>query len=95
MLERTTSERRPPSELATASGKLKARNSVSASGRSIRNGSTMSRVTWSAHLDPEEGGVEGERTFSAADFTSGGGAVSSARLSSRSSCATSSAVWNR
>ena len=37
-----TSERRPPRVPVSASGRLNARNSVSGSGRNIRNGSTMS-----------------------------------------------------
>ena len=45
LLERTTSDSSPASEAVSASGRLKARNSVSGSGRSIVNGSTISRVT--------------------------------------------------
>ena len=45
MLDRTTSDCRTDSELVSASGRLKARNSVSASGRSIRKGSTIRRLS--------------------------------------------------
>ena len=44
-LERTTSDFRPESEVVNASGRLKARKSVSGSGRSMRNGRTIRRVT--------------------------------------------------
>ena len=44
-LERTTSEPMPESDVAMASGRLKARKSVSGSGRRTRNGSTTSRVS--------------------------------------------------
>ena len=44
MLDRTTSDSSPDSELVSASGRLKARKSVSGSGRSMRNGSTIRRV---------------------------------------------------
>ncbi len=44
-LERTTSELTPDSEVAIASGRLKARKSVSGSGRRTRNGSTTIRVS--------------------------------------------------
>ena len=45
MLERTTSDSRPESDAVSASGRLKARNSVSGSGRSIRKGRTIRRVS--------------------------------------------------
>ena len=44
-LERTTSEPMPDSDVAMASGRLKARKSVSGSGRRTRNGSTTRRVS--------------------------------------------------
>jgi hypothetical protein len=44
-LDRTTSDVSSASDAVIASGRLKARNSVSASGRSMRNGRTMSRVS--------------------------------------------------
>ena len=44
-LERTISEPMPDSDVAIASGRLKARKSVSGSGRSTRNGSTTMRVS--------------------------------------------------
>ena len=44
-LERTISEPMPDSDVAIASGRLKARKSVSGSGRRTRNGSTTSRVS--------------------------------------------------
>ena len=43
-LERTTSDGIPAIDVAMASGRLKARKSVSGSGRRIRNGSTTRRV---------------------------------------------------
>ena len=43
-VERTTRDSSPESELLIASGTLKARKSMSGSGRSTRNGSTISRV---------------------------------------------------
>ena len=43
-VERTTSASSPDSEPVIASGTLKARKSISGSGRSTRNGSTISRV---------------------------------------------------
>ena len=44
-LDRTITDSRPDSAAETASGRLKARKSVSASGRSSRKGSTISRVS--------------------------------------------------
>ncbi len=44
-LERTISEPIPDNDVEMASGRLKARKSVSGSGRSTRNGSTTSRVS--------------------------------------------------
>ena len=44
IVERTTSDGMPASELNTASGRLNARKSTSASGRSMRKGRAMSRV---------------------------------------------------
>ena len=43
-LERTISEPMPDNDVAIASGRLKARKSVSGSGRRTRNGSTTRRV---------------------------------------------------
>ncbi len=53
-LDRTISALLPESDVAMASGRLKARKSVSASGRSTRNGRTTSRVSvWAiAWVDP-------------------------------------------
>jgi hypothetical protein len=45
MLERTTSDARPDREFVIASGRLNVKNSMSAAGRSIRNGRTSKRVT--------------------------------------------------
>ena len=44
-LERTTSDFSAESEVVNASGRLNARKSVSGSGRSMRNGRTIRRVT--------------------------------------------------
>jgi hypothetical protein len=44
MLDLTTSDSRPDRELVIASGKLNVKNSMSASGLSIRNGTTIRRV---------------------------------------------------
>ncbi len=44
-LDRTITDSRPDNAAETASGRLKARKSVSASGRSRRNGNTISRVS--------------------------------------------------
>jgi hypothetical protein len=51
-VERTMSDSRGDSEFVTASAKLNARKSISGSGFSSRNGSTMRRVTGLAAGDP-------------------------------------------
>ena len=49
-LERTINDSRPANELVMASGRLKARKSVSGSGRRMRNGSTIKRLITRAHV---------------------------------------------
>ena len=65
-LDRTASEVRPESELVTASGRLKAKKSVSGSGRSTCSGKPMSRsMRRGAMRSPEFSSVSTLRTASA------------------------------
>ena len=50
IVERTISERMPDNAIAIASARLVQRNSFSGSGRSMRNGSTASRITRSTAM---------------------------------------------
>ena len=91
-LERTTSERMPDSEVAIASGRLKARKSVSGSGRSTRKGRTTMRVSARASA-----GVSSPRTprtarsssaIASAEAGRSAGRLASARRITRSTAAT-------
>jgi hypothetical protein len=80
-LDRTTSDPVPESEVAIASGRLKARKSVSGSGRRMRNGSTTSRTR--ARASPRESSPDAPpreaRSFAIASADAG---RSSGRLAS-------------
>lgn len=82
----------PDRALVTASGTLKARKSVSASGRSIRNGSTISRVIARAGAPASAGAsaIASRSSEAIVAALSGrwAGTFSSARRTTRSKAAT-------
>ena len=91
-LERTINEPVPESDVAIASGRLKARKSVSGSGRSTRNGSTTMRVSACASARvPSLSVLRTPRSSSAiasADAGRSAGRLARARRMTRSTAAT-------
>jgi hypothetical protein len=91
-LERTISALLPESDVAMASGRLKARKSVSASGRNTRNGSTTRRVSAWAIVGAEPLSmprmVRNSSAMASADTGRSDGRLAMARRITRSMAAT-------